>query len=189
MKRIIIESPYAGETPADVEANEAYLRRCLRFCLLQGHAPFASHGLYTLPGVLDDRVPVERRAEIEAGFAWRPVADETWVFLDRGCSSGMREGVVEAMELIGLRRPSFIWLDGGPKPLVLSWWDGSRPLDGAGSWLTTYRSIRDEYPVERPTCTNCRFAIQCRGSEMCVDCMHNDSPVHGGLEDGWRFLS
>lgn len=50
MRRVIIESPYAG----NVEANATYLRRCLRDSLLRGEAPFASHAIYTLPGVLDD---------------------------------------------------------------------------------------------------------------------------------------
>lgn len=53
MIRVIIESPYAG----DVDANLTYLRACLRDCLLRGEAPFASHGLYAQPGVLDDAIP------------------------------------------------------------------------------------------------------------------------------------
>ena len=89
---VILESPYAG----DVEGNLAYLRACIRDCLLRGEAPFASHGLYTQPGVLDDTVPAEREAGILAGFVWRPLAVKTVLYLDRGISGGMLRGVEHA---------------------------------------------------------------------------------------------
>jgi len=66
MRRVILESPYAG----DVATNVAYARRALRDCLLRGEAPFASHLLYTQPGVLDDTLPDERACGIEAGLIW-----------------------------------------------------------------------------------------------------------------------
>ena len=66
MKRVILESPYAG----DVERNVAYARACLRDSLLRGEAPIASHLLYTQPGVLDDQIPEERQMGIDAGLAW-----------------------------------------------------------------------------------------------------------------------
>lgn len=57
---VIIESPYAG----DVDRNLEYLRAAMRDCLKRGEAPFASHALYTQPGVLDDGSRmVERDAE------------------------------------------------------------------------------------------------------------------------------
>lgn len=92
MKRVIVESPFAG----DVETNLRYLRACMRDCLLRGEAPFASHGLYTQPGVLDDAVPEEREHGIQAGFAWRDAAELTVVYVDRGYSSGMRYGIEDA---------------------------------------------------------------------------------------------
>lgn len=92
MKRVILESPYAG----DVTVNLAYLRRCLRDSLLRGESPFCSHGLYTQPGVLDDSVPDERRHGVEAGFAWRDVADLTVVYIDLGISPGMESGIKDA---------------------------------------------------------------------------------------------
>jgi hypothetical protein len=90
--RVLIESPFAG----DVERNVAYLRAALRDCLLRGEAPFASHGLYTLPGVLDDGEPLERERGIEAGLAWGRAADVTVVYTDLGISEGMKRGIERA---------------------------------------------------------------------------------------------
>lgn len=89
MKRVIIETPYAG----NIEQNLKYVRACLRDCLLRGEAPFASHALYTQPGVLDDEVQSERDHGIEAGFAWREVAALTAFYVDRGWSRGMLAGL------------------------------------------------------------------------------------------------
>lgn len=92
MKRVIIESPYAG----NVERNLRYLRAAMRDCLRRGEAPFASHGLYTQPGVLDDLVPDERKLGIAAGFEWREVAEATVVYEDLGISRGMLLGIEHA---------------------------------------------------------------------------------------------
>ena len=92
---VIVESPYAG----DVEANLTYLRACLRDCLMRGEAPFASHALYTQPGVLDDNDPEQRIRGIQAGFCWRELAAKTVVYTDRGFSSGMRYGIAHAQDL------------------------------------------------------------------------------------------
>ncbi len=88
MKLVIVESPYAG----DVAKNLAYVRACMRDCLLRGEAPYASHALYTQLGVLDDTVHEERRLGMEAGFEWSRVEGVTRVFyLDLGRSRGMVE--------------------------------------------------------------------------------------------------
>ena len=92
MRRVILESPYAG----DVEANLAYARECLRDSLLRGEAPIASHLLYTQPGVLDDAVPTERQYGIDAGLVWGALAEATVVYCDRGISNGMRYGIEHA---------------------------------------------------------------------------------------------
>lgn len=92
MKRVILESPYAG----DVERNVAYARRALRDSLLRGEAPIASHLLYTQPGVLDDDEPDERAHGIAAGLAWGAVASATVVYADHGISSGMAHGIKAA---------------------------------------------------------------------------------------------
>lgn len=96
MRRVIIESPFAG----DVDRNLRYLRSCIRDCLLRGEAPFASHGLYTQPGVLDDTVPVERARGIMAGFAWREAAAATVVYDDLGITPGMRAGIDDAIDRV-----------------------------------------------------------------------------------------
>jgi hypothetical protein len=92
MRRVIIETPYAG----DVETNLRYLRSCLRDSLLRGEAPFSSHGLYTQLGVLDDGNPNERGRGMQAGFEWRASADATVVYTDLGLSLGVKLGIKHA---------------------------------------------------------------------------------------------
>jgi hypothetical protein len=94
MKRVVIESPYAG----DVTRNLEYLRACMHDCLMRGEAPYASHGLYTQPGVLDDSIPKERRLGIEAGFMWRDASDYTVVYTDYGITKGMAYGIDHAID-------------------------------------------------------------------------------------------
>lgn len=108
MKRVIIESPYAGRANGyrwplsifakwwDQRQNIRYLRACLRDSLMRGEAPFASHGLYTQPGVLRDWIPPERTHGIEAGFAWGNVAALRAFYTDRGHSTGMEWGAKRA---------------------------------------------------------------------------------------------
>jgi hypothetical protein len=72
MKRVVIESPLAGD------------------------APYASHLLFDQEGVLNDLLPAERELGITAGFAWGEVADLTAVYVDRGISDGMRRGIASA---------------------------------------------------------------------------------------------
>lgn len=94
MRLVIIESPYAG----DIETNVEYARACVRDSLSRGEAPIASHLLYTQPGVLKDEVPEERQWGIDAGLAWRRVAEASVVYTDRGVSTGMRYGINAACE-------------------------------------------------------------------------------------------
>lgn len=89
MRKVIVESPFAG----DVKKNLRYLRACLRDCLLRGEAPFASHAIYTQPGVLNDADPIDRDNGIHAGFAWRMAAELTVVYTDLGTSNGMTYGI------------------------------------------------------------------------------------------------
>lgn len=98
-RRVVIESPFGGPTPEAQEENLRYLRACMRDCLDRGEAPYASHGLYTQPGVLDDWDPQEREKGILAGFEWRSVAQATIVYADRGITKGMRAGIRKATEL------------------------------------------------------------------------------------------
>lgn len=94
MRLVILESPYAG----DIERNVAYARRCVRDSLLKGESPVASHLLYTQPGILDDGVPAERQHGIDAGLAWRAVAQASVVYVDLGISKGMEYGIAAAKE-------------------------------------------------------------------------------------------
>jgi len=92
MKRVILESPYAG----DIESNVEYARQCIRDSLTRGEAPIASHLLYAQPGVLRDEVPSERQWGIDAGLSWASVADATVVYTDLGISNGMKYGITNA---------------------------------------------------------------------------------------------
>ena len=94
IKRVIIESPYAG----DVERNLRYVRAIMRDCLLRGEAPFASHLFYT-QGVLDDNIPHERELGMRAGWAWLEVAHEIAVYEDLGISPGMDAAIKHFLSL------------------------------------------------------------------------------------------
>jgi hypothetical protein len=96
MKLVILESPFAAPTDELIERNIAFGRACVRDSLLHGEAPIASHLLYTQPGILDDRVPAERKRGIEAGLAWRKVAEASVVYTNLGISEGMRLGIAYA---------------------------------------------------------------------------------------------
>lgn len=89
MRRVILESPYAG----DIGANLHYARACVKDSLLRGEAPLASHLVYTQPGILDDLDPHQRAHGINAGHAWMHLADAVVVYIDRGISEGMRAGI------------------------------------------------------------------------------------------------
>ena len=93
MRRVIVESPYAG----DIERNIEYARKCMHDCLMRGEAPFASHLLYTQPHVLDDKVPEERKLGMEAGFVWGEIAEATVVYEDYGITPGMQKGIERAL--------------------------------------------------------------------------------------------
>lgn len=90
MKRVILESPFAG----DVESNLQYARKCLHHSLSLNEAPIASHLLY--PQCLDDAIPEERKKGIEAGLAWYPYAQSSVIYVDRGVSSGMKMAIQRA---------------------------------------------------------------------------------------------
>lgn len=94
MRFVIVESPYAG----DVESNVRYAQAALHDCLMRGEAPFASHLLYTQPGVLRDGVPEEREIGIGAGLELAKRADATVVYEDNGISVGMRFGIKAALD-------------------------------------------------------------------------------------------
>jgi hypothetical protein len=93
---VVVESPFAGANEGEVERNIRYARACMRDALLRGEAPFASHLLYTQPGILRDTVQHERMYGIEAGLVWGARADLTVVYTDLGISQGMELGIRRA---------------------------------------------------------------------------------------------
>lgn len=83
MIRVILESPYAGF----IERNIQYARQCVKDCLKRNESPIASHLLFTQ--MLDDNIPEERQLGIDAGLAWKEVADKHVFYIDYGMSTGM----------------------------------------------------------------------------------------------------
>jgi len=92
LRRVILESPFAG----DESVNRAYLKACLRDSLLRGEAPVASHALY--PGALREHVEEERELGMLAGFAWHSFARAVVVYTDLGISPGMVRGMGNAQK-------------------------------------------------------------------------------------------
>ncbi len=82
----------------EVRRNVEYARKCVRDCLLRGESPIASHLLYTQKGILNDKIQEERQHGIDAGLAWRKVAEATVVYTDLGISKGMEYGIAAAKE-------------------------------------------------------------------------------------------
>lgn len=95
MKRVVVESPFAG----DIETNITYGRFAMHDCLVNyNESPYASHLLYTQKYVLRDEIPEDRKLGIEAGFFWRDVAEKTVFYIDLGVTSGMELGISDCKE-------------------------------------------------------------------------------------------
>jgi len=97
MRRVVLESPYQGGLFRRW-LNRRFARACARDCLMRGEAVFASHLLYTQPGVLRDDIEDERKLGIDAGHAWIASADAMVVYIpSRGVvSPGMDLGIKKA---------------------------------------------------------------------------------------------
>lgn len=95
MKKVIIESPYAGDT----EKNIKYARMCLKHSLDKGESPLASHLLYTQKDVLDDNVLEDRKKGINAGLAWIECCDLHVIYIDLGISDGMMQAMDKSSKL------------------------------------------------------------------------------------------
>lgn len=72
---------------------------CIRDSLEKDEAPFASHGFYTQPGILDENKQRERILGIKAGFKWGQCAEIVAVYCDRGISAGMEGAIRYYQEL------------------------------------------------------------------------------------------
>lgn len=105
--RCIVESPFAG----DIERNVEYAAEAISALVLEGkYAPMASHLLYTR--MLDDDNQDERMLGIDAGLNYGAKAEETIIFVDRGLSTGMKYGVINAEK--ANRKYSFATLSQNP---------------------------------------------------------------------------
>ena len=70
-------------------ATNFYARAALRDSLRKDEAPYASHLLYTQPGVLVDTHEKERAQGIAAGQAWHDACDLSAFYIDLGFRKGM----------------------------------------------------------------------------------------------------
>lgn len=133
MRRVIVESPFAPQTPLPpgfkpgwhscdwqpggafgcdicpvlaVRAEEsARNARYLDACLRDClRRGEAPFASHRMyTSALDDLKPEERALGIAAGFAWRKAAESTVIYTDLGWSSGMRAGLEHTMRLICAR--------------------------------------------------------------------------------------
>lgn len=99
--RVLIESPLSAPSQTGLGLNQLYGRAALRDSLLRGEAPMASHLLYAQTFVLDDTDPAEHEIGMLAGFSWLPLVERVVVYVDRGISLGMKEGIRRA-EVLGV---------------------------------------------------------------------------------------
>lgn len=100
----IIESPFAARDGRSVEDNLEYLGRCLRDSWDKGELPFASHAFF--PTFLDEDLPEERKAGIEAGYefwSFHQLMDDQFpliaFYVDFGMSDGMQQALDRAKKL------------------------------------------------------------------------------------------
>lgn len=91
MKRVMIESPFAG----DVAANSRYARACMMDSLARGEAPLAGHLLWTQ--VLHDARADERAQGLDCCLSWLFAAELVAVYTDRGVSPGMARAIEAAI--------------------------------------------------------------------------------------------
>jgi hypothetical protein len=89
-KRIIMESPFAG----DVSKNVIYAKALMHNLSHKGYAPSASHLLYTQ--MLDDTKEFDRNLGINKGLDYAHNKDSI-IGIDRGVSGGMIYGIKRAM--------------------------------------------------------------------------------------------
>jgi len=122
-KLVAVESPYNGPDAAAVRRHIRFARACVRDSLMRGEAPYASHLLYTQPGILDDRKPDERTHGIEAGYDFETACTLTAVYVNLGTSSGMEYGMKAAQRAgreIEIRRLPDNW-ENGEDPTREGW--------------------------------------------------------------------
>ncbi len=106
--KIVVESPYAphpkyqdnkAESLIDRSINLDFAYLAQRQVLLSGMLPSASHTEYTFEGILNDDIVHERVLGIAVGLAKTVSFDETFMFDNRGISSGMEKAANFAAEI------------------------------------------------------------------------------------------
>jgi hypothetical protein len=90
MKRVIVESPYAGDTADNIE----YAKKCCLDCIKRGEVPFASHLFFTQ--FLDDKNPDHRTIGVHMGYDFLEKAEEIVFYTDLGLSPGMEKALAKA---------------------------------------------------------------------------------------------
>jgi hypothetical protein len=100
MRRVILESPLAAPTRAEIDANKCYARACLKDCLIKGDAAICFHLLYdSPPEILDDLIPIHRSFCLEASSIWYgSFIEAVVVYVNLGCSPGMQAGINLALD-------------------------------------------------------------------------------------------
>jgi len=94
MRTVVIESPFEGGTAREA-ANVEYAKRCMNDALRRNEAPFLSHLIY--PHSLDDTIPEQRELGIQAGHAVAARMEIWAIYLDRGVTRGMLQGIDAAV--------------------------------------------------------------------------------------------
>lgn len=97
--RVMIESPFAGNSATAIGLNRLYGREALRDSLLRGEAPMAASVLYAQTFVLDQDDADERELIEMAGASWLPLVDRVIAYVDRGITPSMEAGIRRAREL------------------------------------------------------------------------------------------
>lgn len=100
MKRIYVCSQLRADETHSQADHEALARSYARHVIDEGlGSPFVPHLMF--PQFLDENIPAEREAGIEAGMAFLNVCDEMMVYLknDLTISEGMKAEIKEAFAL------------------------------------------------------------------------------------------
>lgn len=100
MKRIFICSPFRHRLLYKQKLYVEYARDLCRFCIEQGHAPFAPHLLY--PQFLRESEVIERSQGIRAALIFLSICQELWLGSGFGISESMRDEIFHANYSIGI---------------------------------------------------------------------------------------
>lgn len=91
MKRVFVCSPLRGFEGRTMEQNIETAKDLCHKTVIEGHAAFAPHVLYTQ--FLDDNIEAERENGIQAGVKFLEVCEEMWVHTAHGITSGMQHEI------------------------------------------------------------------------------------------------